>query len=103
MARSYGDKFLVQLNRDEGNTLGVQLGRLCVQAKIPAVYVAVALETSGTSVYSWFRGQGIRENKRRTVEVFMDLVREDITNGRLPAKSRLDAKAYIEGMVGVKI
>lgn len=83
--------------------LGVQLGRLCVEANLPAAYVAKALETSRISVYNWFRGRGIREGKRKTIEVFMDLVRQDMKSGYLPAQTVIDAKAYIESMIGVKI
>jgi len=101
--RWYSEKFLLDLQRADPNRLGVQLGRLCVEANLPATYVAKALEISRMSVYKWFRGSGIREDKRRTIEVFMDLVREDMQNGLLPAATMFDAKRYIEGMVGIKI
>jgi hypothetical protein len=103
VARPYSEKFLLNLQRADGGSLGVQLGRLCVEANLPAAYVAKALETSRISVYNWFRGRGIRENKRRTVEVFMDLVKQDMKAGYLPARTVIDAKIYIESMIGVKI
>jgi hypothetical protein len=103
MARSYGDKFIRELTQADGTKLGVQLGRLCVDNNLPASYVAVALETTPTTIYSWFRGQGIREHKRKIVEVFIDLVRQDCQSKRLPAKSIPDAKRYIESMLGVTL
>lgn len=103
MARSYGDKFLRELTQADGTKLGVQLGRLCVDNNLPAAYVAVALETTPTTIYSWFRGQGIREHKRKVVEVFMDLVRQDRESNRLPVKSIPEAKRYIESMLGVTL
>jgi len=103
VARPYSERFLLNLQRADGGSLGVQLGRLCVEANLPAAYVAKALETSRISVYNWFRGRGIRENKRRTVEVFMDLVKQDMKAGYLPARTIIDAKIYIESMIGVKI
>ncbi len=103
MARPYGEKFLRELERSKLTTLGVQLAKLCVQANIPASYVAVALDTTPTTVYSWFRGQGIREQKRKAVEVFIDLMKQDFANGVLPAVTALDALNYIESMVGRKI
>lgn len=103
MARPYSEKFLLNLAKADASRLGVQLGRLCVEANLPAVYVAKALETSRISVYNWFRGGGIRENKRKVVEVFMDLVRQDMKAGMLPAATIFDAKMYIESMIGVKI
>ena len=103
MARSYSQKFLLALQEADSNRLGVKLGRLCVEANLPAAYVAKALETSRISIYNWFRGGGIREDKRRRIEVFMDLVQEDMKNGLLPAVNTITAKLYIESMIGVKI
>lgn len=103
MARPYGEKFLLNLQKADNTRLGVQLGRLCVEANLPAAYVAKALETSRISIYNWFRGGGIRESKRRVVEVFIDLVRQDMKAGYLPAPTTLDAKMYIEFMIGIKI
>lgn len=103
MARPYGEKFIRELERSNLNTLGIQLAKLCVKANIPATYVAVALETSSTTVYSWFRGQGIREHKRKAVEVFIDLMRQDFVNGVLPVADIFAAEQYIESMIGKKI
>lgn len=103
MPRTYSENFLLDLQRADPTMLGVQLGRLCVDANLPAAYVAKALETSRMSVYKWFRGRGIREDKRKTIEVFMDLVRQDMKKGMLPAPTLFHAKRYIEDMVGIKI
>jgi len=100
MPRSYGDKFLVALKDGDPNRLGVRLGRLCVEANLPAAYIAKALQTSRTTVYAWFRGQGIREEKRTLIEAFMSLVERDMAAGTLPARNSLDAKIYIEQMLG---
>ena len=65
MPRPYSDKFLRDLSENaEENNIGVELGRLCVAAKLPASYVALALEASRMTVYSWFRGQDIRKKRR---------------------------------------
>lgn len=103
MARPYGEKFLIELRENKSDHLGVRLGRLCVKANLPAAYVAVALETTRTTVYSWFRGQGIRENKRKVVETFIELVETDLANGLLPAKNTIEAKRYVSQMLGVEI
>jgi hypothetical protein len=55
------------------------------------------------TVYSWFRGRGISEKKRRIVEVFMEMVGKDVDSGVLPAKNMKDAKRYIESMLGIQI
>jgi hypothetical protein len=65
--RSYGDKFLLELRDADPNRLGVQLGRICVDANLPAMHVSKVLEVSKTTVYAWFRGQYIREENRRRV------------------------------------
>lgn len=103
MPRSYSEEFLLELQKADSNSLGVKLGRLCVEANLPSAYVARALEVSRVTIYKWFRGHGVRENKRRTVEVFMDLVTEDMKQGVLPATTMFSAKLYIENMIGEKI
>jgi len=102
MPRPYSEKFLLGLQQADANRLGVRLGRLCVEANLPAAYVAKAMEISRISIYHWFRGKGISEDKRSTVEVFMDLVTEDMKRGILPAKGNVDAKLYIQSMIGTK-
>ena len=103
MPRSYSESFLLDLQRADPTRIGVQLGRLCVEANLPAAYVAAALETSRMSVYKWFRGGGVREDKRKAIEVFMDLVNQDMQKGLLPAPNLFDAKRYIEEMVGISL
>ena len=98
--RSYGNKFLLQLKESDPNRFGVQLGRLCIDANLPALYVSKVLNVSKTTIYAWFRGQYIREENRKTIEVFMDLVRKDIEQGVLPARNVADAKIYLADMVG---
>lgn len=100
MPRTYGDRLLLQLKDGNPTLLGVQLGRLCVEANLPAAYVAAALEVSRNTVHLWFRGQIMNESKRKVVEAFMYLVEQDMKNGVLPALNAKQAKAYIEGMIG---
>lgn len=104
MPRPYSPKFRALLEKkSKVDSLGMDLARLCVKTNLPAMYVAVALETSATTVYSWFRGQGIREFRRKRVEAFMGLVEADLKNKVLPAKTLPEAKRYIENMIGVEI
>ena len=100
MPRSYDYKFLLELQRADPTRLGVKLGRTCVEANLPAAYVAKVLETSKTTVYSWFRGQGIREERRSRVEVFIDLIEKDMEAKLLPAKTMIDAKLYLRELSG---
>lgn len=104
MPRPYSHKFLLTLQEEpEEPSLGIELGRLCVAAKLPATYVAVALETTRMTVYSWFRGQEIRKQRRKNVRVFMDLIKGDLERNILPVASNKEAKVYIENLAGVRI
>jgi hypothetical protein len=103
MPRSYSYEFLLALRDADPTRLGVRLGRLCVEANLPAAYVAKALSVSRITIYAWFRGQGIREGKREVVEAFISLVEKDMAAKVLPANTMFDAKLYIEGMLGQKI
>jgi len=103
MPRTYGDKFLIQLQQADPTLLGVRLGRLCVEANLPVAYVAPALEVSRNTVHLWFRGQVMHEHKRKVVEAFMYLIEQVMKNGVLPASNLKRAKAYVEEMIGRKI
>lgn len=100
MPRPYGQKFLLALNRSKDDTLGVELARLCVKANLPATYVATALDTSSTTVYAWFRGQGVRERKRKVVEAFIDLLKDGLKRGVLPVEKVEDAAYFISKVTG---
>lgn len=103
MPRSYDYKFLLELQRADPNRLGVKLGRVCVEANFPAAYVSKVLDTSRTTIYAWFRGQGIREEKRTKVEAFIDIVEKDMKSGLLPARTMIDAKLYLRHLSGGKV
>ncbi len=100
MPRPYDYKFLLDLQKADPTRLGVRLGRVCVEANLPAAYVAKVLGTSRTTVYAWFRGQGIREGKRLRVETFIDIVEKDIADGILPARTIINAKLYLRELSG---
>ena len=104
MPRTYSKEFIKELGGLRPfDTTGVQLAKACVRANLPAKYVAVALEVTRMSVHSWFRGNPIRDKKRRLIAAFTSLVEKDLDDGVLPARSTAQAKAYIEDMIGQKI
>lgn len=100
MPRTYSEEFLLEMYRADPNKTGVALAHACVKANLPAKYVAQALEVSRMTIYSWFRGKPIRDKNRQIAEVFTDLVEGDIIKGLLPAKNLIDAKRYLEDMIG---
>ena len=103
MSRSYSESFLVDMYKDDPNKPGVALARACVDANLPAKYVATVLGVTRMTVYSWFRGKPLRDNNRKVVEAFTRLVRKDLEEGRLPAKSVADSKIYLGEMIGKEI
>ena len=103
MPRTYSQEFINQVKQQDPNESGIALAQACVGANLPAKYVAVALKVTRMTVYSWFRGKPIRDKNRKLVELFTDLVESDTAKGMLPARNTLEAKAYIEEMIGQKI
>ena len=103
MPRTYSEKFLRALSEADPGSAGVSLGRLCVDANLPAAYVSRALQVSRMTVYSWFRGRSVNERNLKTIDAFSKLVEEDMKNGVLPAKNLKDAKRYLEEMAGITL
>lgn len=102
MARPYSDKFLRYIANTDDKSVGIELARLCIEANIPAAHVAAALESSRMTVYGWFRGRDIRAKKRKVIEQFMEIIRQDMANGTLPAKNVAGSRAYIAAILGVE-
>jgi len=103
MSRTYSEEFLIELHKANPNRAGTALALACVKANLPAKYVAVALEVTRMTVFSWFRGKPIRHKNLLKVETLTDLIESDTAKGILPAKSISAAKAYIEEMIGKAI
>ena len=103
MPRAYGHKFLMELQKADSNRLGVRLGRACVDANLPASYIAQVLQISRMTIYTWFRGGGVREDKRTSVEALLNILEQDLTNHRLPVDSINKARLYVQEITGVEI
>jgi hypothetical protein len=95
MSRPYSDKFILTLNTLNPNLVGVKLGKLCVKANIPAIYVAEHFEVSRLSVFAWFRGGQIRNKNKTKVESFINMVEEGLEMGVLPAPTLLRTKEFL--------
>ena len=102
MSRSYSEAFLIELHKANPNRAGTALALACVKANLPAKYVAMTLEVTRMTVFSWFRGQPIRHKNLLKVETLTDLIESDTAKGLLPARTVKEAKAYLEDMVGRK-
>lgn len=100
MPRTYSEEFLIEMYKANPNITGVALAHACVKANLPAKYVAQVLNVSRMTIYSWFRGKPIRDKNRQVAEVFTDLVEGDLAKGALPARNLMEAKKYLEDMIG---
>jgi hypothetical protein len=103
MPRTYSKELIKLVKNSNPNKTGIALASACINANLPAKYVAVVLNVTRMTLYSWFRGKPIREKNRLVAEVFTDLVESDTAKGLLPAKNTAEAKAYLEDMIGEKI
>jgi len=74
---------LVQLNRAAAKSLGVKLGRACIENNVPVAVVAKRLGVSRQAVYSWFTGASIpRSSTEEKIKAFMDTLPRR-THGKL--------------------
>ena len=103
MSRNYSQEFLIDMFKADPNNLGIALARACVNANLPAKYVAVALGVTRMTVYGWFRGKPFRNKNKEVAEAFIRLVKKDMEDGRLPAKNVADAKLYLGEMIDKEI
>ena len=103
MARTYSPALKEAVKYPTSYRLGIDLADTCIKANLPAVYVAQVFETSRQTIHSWFRGGVIRAKKRPRIEVFIQLLEEDLKKGVLPCKNLRDAKAYLRDMIGKPI
>lgn len=101
MPRNYSQEFLLEVNRQDPDMLGTQLALSCVEANLPAVYVAEALGVSRMTIHSWFRGKPLRYNNAKRVGQFVIRLKQDLDNGTLPAATIASAKTYLKNLGSV--
>jgi len=96
MARPYSEKLKMRLLREiDTDRLGIQLAQVCVKAYLPTTYVASVLDVSRQTVHNWFRGKFIREKRYEQVKQLYQLVKEELEQGALPAKTAEESQAYL--------
>lgn len=95
MARPYSDKFLLGLKSADEDRVGIQLAKVCVEAKLPLLYVAEYFGVTRMAVHGWFRGNYIKEKNCIKIQKFMHLIKEDLHKGKLPFSSFKKAKNYL--------
>lgn len=96
MARPYSEKLKMRLLREaDTDRLGIQLAQVCVKAHLPTTYVASVLDVSRQTVHNWFRGKFIREKRYEQVKQLYQLVKDELEQGTLPAKTAEESQAYL--------
>jgi len=98
MARPYSDKFLLGLKTADEERVGIQLAKICVQSKFPALYIAHHFEVTRMTIYKWFRGSYIAEKNCIRIQRFIKEIKKDLENGSLPVASAKGARAYLSNL-----
>lgn len=98
MSRNYSHKFVEAISQAEGESLGLELARACVDSKLPPKLIAKHFGVTRITIHNWFRGGAIRESKKLKVAQFIDRLTADLNGGGLPAKDGKAAKEYIESL-----
>ena len=96
MPRSYSEKFLLGLEGQDQDKLGVRLAKLCVKSNLPVKYLTKVFGVSRMTLHSWFRGSPVRMKNGDKIVKFMDIVKRDLDKGDLPVATLNQAKLYIE-------
>lgn len=98
MTSKYSAKLIEAVRGTTEYKLGVELANACIAANLPASYVAQVLGVTRMTLHTWFRGGAVRPSKRERVNVFIDIVQDDMAKGVLPAQSLAQARAYLGEM-----
>jgi len=99
MSRSYSQDFRLALEKLDPDNPGVALGLACVEANLPAKYVAPVLNVSRMTIHGWFRGNAIRTKNLKLVKGLISIIKQDLQKGELPAATVVDAKAWLRSVV----
>jgi len=96
MPRFYSERFMLAVHQLDGERLGVQLAKACIDNNIPATYVAEVMGVSRMTIHSWFRGKPLRDKNASLVKHFISLLNEGVATGVLPAQKMTEAKDFID-------
>jgi len=102
MSRPYSDKLLVELSRNDSDSIGLSLARLCVKLNLPMMHLAKALNVSRWTLHKWFRGEVISSRYKKDLEVAYEIISEAEKNEKLPAPRKV-AKEFILNNINFSI
>ena len=96
MSKNYSVKFIEAIQQAEGESLGLELAKACVESRLPPKLIAKHFSVTRITIHNWFRGGAIRESKKLKIVKFVEQLYTDIEKGVLPVKDGKAAKEYIE-------
>lgn len=107
MTRPYSEEFLLKLGQqpsgDNQPDLGIRLAKACVASRLPAAYVAKALDVSKLTIHHWFRGQSMRSTLREPVAKLITALESGLKSGSLPVRNIAEARIYLQNFSGREI
>ena len=98
MSRPYSDKLLIELSRNQSDSIGLSLARLCVKLNLPMMHLAKSLNVSRWTLHKWFRGQPIANRYIKDLEIAYEILSEAEKNEKLPAPRKV-AKQFIQNHI----
>jgi hypothetical protein len=73
--QGYSIRIAEAIKSADGNLLGVQLGRLCLERDIPVAEIAFTLRVTRQTIYGWFSGTtSPRPSHESEIRVWMDKI-----------------------------
>ena len=102
MTKKYSQEFLLELNTLDGDRMGVQLAKACVNADLPMIEVAKVFGVSRMTIHNWFRGAPVRDKNVQKIKAFLVALKDVWTEQfvdqtqELPLAHPKLAKAFLE-------
>jgi predicted DNA-binding protein YlxM (UPF0122 family) len=102
MPKKYSQEFLLNLNTLDGDRIGVQLAKACVNADLPITEIAKVFNVSRMTVHNWFRGSPVRDKNEEKIKAFLvalnDVWTEQFANqtAELPLANQRLAKEFLD-------
>lgn len=73
--QGYSIRIAEAIKSADGNLLGVQLGRLCLERDIPVAEIASTLRVTRQTIYGWFSGAtSPRPSHESEIRVWMEKI-----------------------------
>jgi hypothetical protein len=103
MPKSYSEKFVLNLQKNTSDHIGIKMAKLCVKARLPIKDVANVFKVSRMAIHSWFRGSEIKEENVIKIQRFNNIIETELLEGHLPKVTSILAKHYLEEIVTPEI